>query len=235
MGTRLIIFAREPEPGAVKTRLIPALGADGAAALYAAFVTDMVTRMARRFETVLSVAPGPRGTPFLHQLAADTGVTLVDQPGGDLGDRMAEALHRELSTGAGAALLIGTDLPTLPEAHLLEAETRLQHHPLVFGPASDGGYWLAGASAAARTRWHRAVSPLFAPGIPWSTGTVLRDTLRRATTLRPALAPCWYDVDDPHDLPRLLRWLRQAPPEALPATRAALAAHPPTGRREAAA
>jgi len=125
---------------------------------------------------------------------------LVAQRGADLGARMAHLAAELLADGHRAALLIGSDLPTLPAAHLTEASRALAPGAadLVLGPAEDGGYYLIGLARPA---------PALFEGIAWSTAGVLEATRARARGLglREHLLPPWYDVDTPADLDRLRR------------------------------
>lgn len=221
---QVILFAREPLPGRVKTRLAPALGADGACDLYRAFVADAVTEWCARpgFRVTVAHDPDPVPTPFLADLCRAHGASLVAQSGAGLGERMAGALRDRIAASGDAALLIGTDLPTLPCAHLDAALRLLARHPLVFNPASDGGYYLAGASPAALKRWDAVRERLFT-GIPWSSGATLHATLARKGDLDVALGPPWHDVDGPADLDLLRAHLRRAPAPPLTHTRALLA------------
>jgi rSAM/selenodomain-associated transferase 1 len=227
VGVALVVFARDPVPGRVKTRLAPVLGDAGAAALHAAFVRDLCERLCGRtaaagpWDVTVAADPGP-DTPFFRELAAALPVTVTAQDDGDLGARMARGLRHALEAGADAALLIGTDLPTLPVGHLRTALEALGGAPLVLGPSVDGGYYLVGARRDALADWDRITARLFA-GIPWGTDTVLHDTLGRADGLPVALGPAWYDVDDPPDLERLRRHLESGAGPELPRTRAALA------------
>lgn len=219
----LLVFAKDPVPGRVKTRLAAELGPERAAALYAAFVWDPCEALAAAgLGPVVAADPDP-DRPFFRDLAAKLGLRVEAQNPGDLGARMAAALERHLEAGAERALLIGTDLPTLPPGHLDTAARALgPGTPLVFGPATDGGYYLVGAHRTALADWPRVVDRLFT-GIPWSAGDVLHRTLARAGGLDVALAPAWYDVDDPAGLARLVAHLRRSAAPALPRTRALLA------------
>jgi rSAM/selenodomain-associated transferase 1 len=219
----LVVFARDPVPGRVKTRLAPVLGDGGAAALHAAFVRDLCERLvgAGPWEVTVAADPGP-DTPFFKELAAALPVAVTAQGDGDLGARMARGLRHALEAGADAALLIGTDLPTLPVGHLRAALEALGGAPLVLGPSVDGGYYLVGARRDALDDWDRITEGLFT-GIPWGADTVLLDTLGRANGVPVTLGPAWYDVDDPPDLERLRRHLACGAGPDLPRTRAALA------------
>jgi rSAM/selenodomain-associated transferase 1 len=224
MPCHLIVMAREPVPGQTKTRLAGELGAEGAAHLQAALALDLCERLAGSFEMTVAVDANP-GSAYFQDLAARTGAKLVPQGSGDLGARMARALEACLRAGDPAALLIGTDLPALPEGHLIAAAERLKTHALVLGPAADGGYYAVGASRAALIRWDDVVDRLFS-GIAWGGPSVLHDTLVRArepgAPLDVALAPAWYDVDEARDLLPLVRHLASGAAPELPRTRALL-------------
>lgn len=226
MACHLIVMAREPVPGQVKTRLAAALGAAGAARFQAALALDLCERLAGRFELTVAADPDP-GSAFFQDLALRTGAKLVPQGPGDLGARMARALEARLRAGDGAALLIGTDLPALPEAHLAAAARLLTRHALVLGPAADGGYYAVGAARSALARWGDVCARLFS-GIAWGGPSVLHDSLVRAAgadaPLDVALGPAWYDVDEARDLAPLVRHLASGAAPDLPRTRALLAA-----------
>lgn len=200
-GVRLVLFARSPELGRVKTRLVPPLTAAEALALHLAFVEDQL-RFLLGFreegaEVALSVdgpfRPGG-GLPGLL-----VGVELEEQGSGDLGERMHRALRRSAERGARATALVAADAPTLPADRLrgaLAALDRGAHAAL--SPAEDGGYVLLAA--------REPVGALFRD-IPWGGRHVLEATRRRARESRLRLfeTPPWYDVDDGPSLVRLLR------------------------------
>jgi uncharacterized protein len=220
----LIVMAREPVAGQVKTRLAGELGPEGAARLQAALALDLCERLSGRFELTVAADPDP-GSAFFQDLAQRTGAKLVPQGPGDLGARMARALEARLRAGDAAALLIGTDLPALPEGHLAAAAAELTRHALVLGPAADGGYYAVGASRAALLRWDTVVGRIFTD-IRWGGPTVLHDTLVQAgssgASLDLALGPAWYDVDEARDLAPLIRHVASGNPPDLPRTRALL-------------
>ncbi len=188
----LIIFAKAPEPGQVKTRLSPPLSSGQAARLHEAFVLDRVRAAAhwrgpRRPTLWLACSPSARH-PFFQRLARRHGFRLLTQTGDTLGDRMASALRQALDAGASRAVLTGTDVPTLPEGVLADAFHQLRRADVVLGPACDGGYYLVGVA--------RRVPPIFRD-IAWSRPTVLEASLAKITALRLRcrLLPFWYDVD----------------------------------------
>lgn len=195
---RIMVFAKAPTPGEVKTRLVPALGAAGAAALQRRLIlrTLRTAAAAGLGTNELWCAPGS-GDPFLAACASEHGFSLHAQGEGDLGTRMARALESALANGT-PGLLIGCDCPVLTAAYLREAAAALaQGEDAVFGPVEDGGYVLVGASRA-------PVADLFRE-VPWGTAAVMQATrarLARGGWRWRELAPLW-DLDRPEDLERL--------------------------------
>ena len=206
----LVVFARAPERGKVKTRLAAALGEDAALALYRAFLDDVCALAAEAAgRRVLAVAGDPTS---LEALSRKHGLELVQQEGHDLGDRMDRSIRRELAHGP--VCIIGSDSPSLPAAFIRDAFVRLRDREIVIGPSTDGGYWLVGAT--------RPIPEIFA-SIEWSTDRVLVETLRRLANTSWGLLPFWYDVDDAQSLALLRAHLPLLAPSVAPATRAALA------------
>lgn len=194
---RIIVMAKAPVAGLAKTRLIPALGPDGAAALAQRLLTHALAQAqqeaqrARLGAVELCCAPHA-SHPGFAAWAASPGLTLTDQGDGDLGARMARALERALATHA-AAILMGTDAPALDATVLQTARMALQSHDAVFVPAFDGGYALVGL--------RRPVPALF-DAMPWSTPAVMqrsRERLAAAGVSHLELAPV-ADIDTPSDL-----------------------------------
>lgn len=216
-GPCLVVMARAPVPGQVKTRLCrsapqtpeAALTPTQAAAVHAAFVADVCRGGARSgiARRRLYVAGDP-AHPQLAAVAREHGFVIREQQGAELGARMAAAIAAELWQGASAVVLVGTDSPTLPGAYLGRAATWLGGAAdVVLGPAADGGYYLIGA--------RRPLPELFAAGVEWGTAQVLPETLARLRRLadsgaRVALLPFFYDVDTPQDLRLLAAHLRLA-------------------------
>jgi len=195
-GCRVLVFARAPIPGTAKTRLIPRIGAEGAAELQARFITDAVQRATRASvgPVELWCTPDERH-PLFTRLAHEHGLALHAQSAGDLGERMAHASERVVAAG-GYPVLIGTDTPLLSADDITAAATALASHDAVIAPAEDGGYVLLGLR-----RFH----PRVFAGIAWSTGSVYAETCARLD----ALGWSWHalparpDVDCPDDLDRL--------------------------------
>jgi uncharacterized protein len=219
----LILFARAPEAGRVKTRLAPRLTEAGAAELYRAFLEDAarVYLDAARWGSVLCADPDP----FESELEALFPPPWVPraQSGGDLGQRLTAAFQSEFRRGAPSAAAVGSDHPALPRRRLAEIfETLADGNAAAVIPAEDGGYCAIGMTREA------PVEEVFRD-IPWSTETVLAETLLRIKSLglRCGVLAAAYDVDRPEDLDRLRRDLadRDSASEDYPvATARALAA-----------
>jgi rSAM/selenodomain-associated transferase 1 len=194
--TVILIFAKAPVPGEVKTRLIPACGAEQAALLHAALTERAIeTAAAAGYDVVLCGAPDTTHA-FFETCAEDFDITLADQlPNATLGERMKSALDDALAEWP-RVLLIGADCPALTPRLLKQAAAALSAHDVVLIPAEDGGYVLIGA---------RRTAPDMFASIEWGTAQVL--TQQRAALTRAGLSwmefePLW-DVDLPGDLARL--------------------------------
>jgi rSAM/selenodomain-associated transferase 1 len=190
----LICFAREPVAGQVKTRLIPALGAEGAARLYRVLL-DLALRAGAELpgvERELWCTGAIPGGGRCAELADRYGLALRHQPEGDLGERMESALTETLAR-AGPAVLIGSDCPEYSPDYLASAFTVLETADAVLGPAADGGYVLIGL---------RRPTPALFAHIPWGTGLVLERTRAalRGLGWRWAELPTLRDLDEPEDL-----------------------------------
>ena len=196
MSDRLIVFTRYPEPGKAKTRLIPTLGAEAAAAIHRQ-MTEHTLAQAKPLQQQRSLSvevwfAGGDRAQMQNWLGADR--LYQPQPDGDLGDRMAKAFQTSFDNGVKAAIIIGTDCPELTDALLVEAFQALQQTDLVLGPATDGGYYLIGL--------RRLVPELF-EAIAWSTDRVFQQTVDIASKLNLSLTTLLTltDVDRPDDLP----------------------------------
>lgn len=193
-----LVFARAPEPGEVKTRLIPRLGAGPAAVLAARLTLRTLDRVTASSVGPVTLCCSPdTAHPFFSLCERRHGVRLAPQGAGDLGDRMHRALEAALADH-DAALLVGTDIPGVVENDLSRAAAALAAgNDAVIGPAEDGGYWLVGA---------RRPDPALFQGIDWSTERVLRQTRERLAGLgwRTAEIGMRWDVDRPEDVDRLL-------------------------------
>jgi len=213
------LFAKPPVPGRVKTRLTPPLSPEEAADLYRAFLEDLAAMLeADPAWDWLVYSTDPRGQETAWGAGAPRPRAWREQRGEDLGARMEAALGELLDEGRPAALLLGSDHPTVGAGRIREALDALGGADVVFGPTTDGGYDLVGLSRPAPGLFHE---------VPWSTPRVLVATLDRAEALglRPALLSPWYDVDTPADLVflrRHLRALERVDPAVCPRTRACL-------------
>ncbi len=199
----LVIFAKAPIPGQVKTRLCPPLTPDEAATLHGSFVLDTLertklasTKLKLPFDRYLACSPSSTHV-FFKIMEERHGVKVIDQVGDDLGARMNQAFDALFKKGYRQALIIGTDVPTLPLNYFKQAVALLDSHDLVLGPALDGGYYLIGLK--------RMAPELFAT-IPWSTDQVLKRTQENAVTLgvKTALLEPWRDVDTLADLQAMI-------------------------------
>jgi rSAM/selenodomain-associated transferase 1 len=195
-AARLVVLAKAPVAGAVKTRLIPALGAEGAAALHRKLVRHALqTAVASALGPVeLCCAPGP-DHPFFTRCQEDFALGLTAQVPGDLGSRMAAAFDRVMPSGP--TILTGSDCPSLTVEDLRAAARALaQGRDAVFAPTEDGGYALIGL---------RAVEPALFEDIPWSTDSVMEMTRERMRDLDWTWKelPVRWDVDRPEDFRRL--------------------------------
>ena len=163
---------KQPRPGAAKTRLIPALGAEGAAELYRLLAEEEIRRTAARageYERLFFYAP-----PEASLADWLPGEDLLPQEGEDLGRRMSAAFDEAFRRGARRVAIVGTDAPFVSRDTVLEAFRSLDDHDLVLGPAHDGGYYLLALDQP---------RPALFQGIAWSTPAVLAATVDRAGTL----------------------------------------------------
>lgn len=199
---QVAILAKAPIAGLAKTRLIPALGAVGAARLQRQFTRDAVkTSLSAGLGAVtLWCTPDARHR-FFRALARTTGVRCLTQPSGDLGERMHTAFR--LHCANGPTLLIGTDCPALRPQHLRDAaQALLSGDEAVYYPAEDGGFVLVGLMQPQARLFER---------MTWSTAEVMNDTRARAKTqgLKVKEFESLWDVDLPEDLQRLRKLQRE--------------------------
>jgi len=191
----LIIFAKEPRPGQVKTRLCPPLSPQAAARLYGQFLEDVLAEMADLPQIPVAVAYTPEAArPFFQKLVPPN-THLVAQAGADLGERLRQAFAWGFGQGAATVLIRNSDSPDLPASLVLEAQEVLAdgRAQAVLGPCPDGGYYLVGL---------KSPQPRLFQGMNWSSSTVLADTLAQAGRLGLTvhLLPSWLDIDTIADL-----------------------------------
>lgn len=204
MTRRLLVFAKAPVPGAVKTRLVPPLTPEQAVRVHVAALRDTVSRAARAVaDARLEVWVAGSGAEAIERVGAlIPGRAVRRQGDGDLGARLAGAFAAAFESGADRVAALGSDHPTLPAAYLAAAFDALDAADAALGPSGDGGYY---AVVLRRSSWPRA-RVLF-DAIPWSSPHVLHITRERARTVAVSVAdlPAWYDVDDADDLARAFR------------------------------
>ncbi len=206
MDSALLLFAKVPRPGSVKTRLTPVLSPSEAARLYTAFLRDTLRQVVRLGADVRLYLAPPFPDGDLDGIPAD--VSLHEQRGQGLGARMKRALRETLRAGYERAVVMGSDHPTLPRSFLRLAGRALQApRSLCLGPTEDGGFYLLGMSA---------FYPQLFDDMTYSHSQVFSETLARAgrTDARLTVLPQWYDVDTPEDLDRLLSDLDEVPSDA---------------------
>ncbi len=199
----LVIFAKAPIPGQVKTRLCPPLTPDEAATLHGSFVLDTLERTkaaAAKFKLPIDryMACAPSSTHVFFKIMEERqGVRLIDQVGEDIGARMHQTFATLFTKGYRQVIMVGTDVPSLPLSQYKQTCTLLASHDLVLGPALDGGYYLIGL---------KQPTPSLFADIPWSTEHVLARTKEQAETLGLTLATIdpWRDVDTAEDLRALI-------------------------------
>ena len=216
----LVVMAKAPVAGQVKTRLVPPLSYEEAAELYACLLSDLLDSL-QSFalaDLFLNYTPADAG-PAFADLAPEEFVCFP-QKSGDLGERMHAAFGELSERGYRSVVLIGSDFPVFPREFLERAFAMLRdpETDLVLGPNRDGGYYLIGM--------RRPVSGIF-ENIAWSSDGVLTATLNRIDSLglKASLLPAWFDIDTPSDVadlvetatrldanlpPRTLSWVRKS-------------------------
>ena len=221
MSSALIVFAKQPEPGAVKTRLTVTLTPEEAARLYEAFLRDALNQyQALDVDVRLYFSPPVESIP--EDLIPE-GVSLHEQQGPGLGARMKIAFVESFAEGYEKLVIIGTDHPTLPTAFIEQAfEALEQPFSICIGPSDDGGYYLLGMNDFYPEVFH---------DMRYSHADVFEQTLERAgrTAAHLTLLPPWYDVDTPDTLRRLVIDLKDSAlvaPHTRRVVAALLAAYP---------
>jgi len=192
MKRALIVFAKEPTRGRVKTRLTPYLSERRCLQLYKELLQDTVN-VARKIQCsrkIVAYDALDSKTPFLKTIASD--FELYRQRGKDLGAKMSDAFTAFIKNGA-KVVIIGSDLPRLPPRYINRAFRELSKNDVVLGPAYDGGYYLIGLKQPCAKMFE---------GIHWSSGSVFDDTLKKARRFKKkaAILDFWYDIDTPEDL-----------------------------------
>jgi len=208
----LIIFAREPVPGRVKTRLAKNIGDQAAADLYAAMLGDVINIASSLNDVRIFIFWDLEGEAF-PVLNGSAQPVMLRQEGCDLGERMVNAFKTAFANGIDTCCIIGSDSPDLPTEFIIQAFDNLTNREadIVYGPAEDGGYYLLGMKHV----WLRLFED-----IPWGGPDVTSTTCLRIDELKLhyTTLPAWYDIDTLTELHRLA----ESPGKSAPLTRSTL-------------
>ena len=202
MSNALIVFAKEPVVGDVKTRLKGCFSDTELIQLYKAFVQDALAAAGKvKNAKKLLAFSSQRAPRFLKSVAGN--FELIEQKGRTLGNRMHNAFVHAYERKLRRTVIIGTDSPTLPFTLVQRAFKELKHKDVVIGPSADGGFYLFAMK--------EPCAEIF-KGVRWSTASVLKKTLNNARSLEKttALLKQWYDVDGRLGLERLKNDLRRS-------------------------
>ena len=203
--TAVVIMAKAPQAGTVKTRLCPPLSPQTAASLYRAFLLDKISQVGELAQALATLAYTPAEIRAVFAELAPH-CLLIPQQGAELGERLHNSFAQCFAAGYTSVLAIDSDTPNLPTAYLQQAVDLIAtpQTDIVLGPTEDGGYYLIGL---------RAVYPELFADMPWSTAAVVPETRRRAEALGLQIAwlPSWFDIDTAEELQRLQTMLAQAP------------------------
>ena len=204
----ILVFARAPEPGKVKTRLAAHIGVEAAARLYAAMLKDTL-KLAQEAaalceaKVIVAYTPDDAFEPGPYSLLKFWDGERIPQIGNDLGEKMQRAIQNCFSQGATKVVTIGSDKPDLLPSSIQSAFEQLETHDLVFGPAHDGGFYMMGTS--------KRLPPKLFKKVTWSHDSTLQSILLNAKKLKLSVAhlPEGGDIDDFSDLKHLhfLEWL----------------------------
>ena len=207
-GSRaLLVFAKTPKPGKVKTRLLAAVSAEVAAALHEACIADTL-RLVRKMRGCDAIVFAAGGTRYFRELVKKqkrgARVRVLPQRGEELGVRMGNAFRKCFAMGYREVVVIGTDTPWMGAERVRKAFSELKANDVVIGPAEDGGYYLLGM---------RKFVPEVFRAIPWSTERVLELTLKVIVKgkLRGKLLRRDFDLDRPEDLRAAATKLKRSP------------------------
>lgn len=194
MSCQILVFAKAPVAGKAKTRLIPALGPEGAAALAGKMLDHLLAEARQAAVGPVELCADPEPDDPIWDPYRNRGANLVGQGGGDLGARLERGARR--ASTSGKMILVGSDCPQLDRNRLRDAAERLDRYDAVIHPAADGGYVLLGLAR---------FDPSLFTHITWSTDAVARQTVDRIHALGWSLhvGDILHDVDEPADLERL--------------------------------
>jgi rSAM/selenodomain-associated transferase 1 len=192
----IVIMAREPVPGNVKTRLVPPLNPNIAAKLYNAFLLDKIEQVRRIQEVDHFIAFTPSKSKSFFKKMSYPGFSLIPQNGSDLGERLDNVSAYLFKDGYKKVVITDSDSPNLPIKFIIESLDILDDSDIVLGPTVDGGYYLIGLKDRI---------PAIFQDIPWSTSKVAAITIEKATRQGKKISKLkeWYDVDTIEDINRL--------------------------------
>lgn len=203
MKATLVVFAKEPRNGEVKTRLASELGLEGCRELYEAFLKDTfrLAKQVLRVQRIVAYLSGNRAPIFIKKQAK--GFAFLKQKGANLGERLHNAFQYLRGRSSKPVVIIGSDSPNLPAEFITRAFEKLLNYDVVVGPSRDGGYYLIGLK--------EPCEEIFVD-IDWSTKNVFKQTLSKIRRLKKTVhvLPLWYDVDDQKSLKLLMRDFRAA-------------------------
>ncbi len=188
----LILFARVPQLGKVKTRLNPKLPQETVLKLYTRFLNDSIEKISRISDSDHFIAGFPEeDLSYFDGISQERGITIFSQSGNDLGDKMRNAFDDRFKEGYKKVVIIGSDSPSLPLENIQIAFR--SEKDIVIGPSADSGYYLIGMN--------RKRTEVF-DGVPWGSEMVLDETLKKIEKAKASLEllPVWYDVDEFQDL-----------------------------------
>lgn len=209
---KVLIFAKYPQPGLVKTRMTPPLTQDQAAAVHCASILAVCerTNVLPNVKTILVVTPDEKKNE-LKNIVSDNVDEYWAQGAGDLGERLIRAVDRAFSLSADAVILLGADSPTIPDEYFHHTIELLARHDAVLGPCEDGGYYLLALSSP---------MPALFQNINWGSENVADETRKRAADEAIDLSELktWYDLDRYEDLVRAKRDLQSVSKDDLPNT-----------------
>jgi uncharacterized protein len=197
MKRAVIIMAKAPLAGTVKTRLQPVFSAEQCAALAACFLTDTINKANSLENQRLIIAYSPAGEIDFFNQFAHPKTSFVEQKGNNLGEKMFSAFEFAFAQNAETAVMIGTDSPTFPADFIEQAFEFLEtNSDAVMGKTEDGGFYLIGL---------RRVDGRIFEGVEWSTAKAFAQARENIIKLNWLLreVPAWYDVDEPKDLEQL--------------------------------
>lgn len=200
----IIIVAKRPVPGNVKTRLCPPLTPQESSNLYSCFLQDTIDKVAKVPGALKYLAldiedievQGGEIAPPLHSISTPQSFKVISQGSGDLGERLAYLADYAFKE-SDRLIFVGADSPSLPIPYLESALQLLGDNDVVIGPSEDGGYYLLGMAGCFTFLFER---------VEWSSDRVFKQTLdcARSAGLKVNSMPTWYDVDTSSDLSRLV-------------------------------